>query len=136
MNNFVGIDVSKANLDWAIHQGREGRVQNRKVQIRRLVTQLQKLHPTLVVVESTGGYERALIEALQEAHVPVAHVNPWRVRRFGEGLGQLAKTDPIDARILARFADQAVYKDPQEVARLREEFDRLKTDLAAAARSI
>jgi transposase len=107
MNDFVGIDVSKANLDWAIHQGPEGRVQNRKIQIRRLVIKLQKLQPTLVVVESTGGYERALIEALQEAHVPVAHVNPWRVRRFGEGLGQLAKTDPIDARILARFADQA-----------------------------
>jgi transposase len=71
---------------------------------------VQQLHPTAVrrvVVESTGGYERKLVAALQSAGIPVALVNPWRVRRFGEGLGLLAKTDPIDARLLARFARQA-----------------------------
>jgi len=106
MDAFVGIDVSKAHLDWAIHPAEQGRVANRAPGIRKLVAKLQELGPTLVAVESTGGYERALVEALQAAGVPVALVNPWRVRRFGEGLGVLAKTDPIDARILARFADQ------------------------------
>lgn len=107
MATFVGIDVSKGKLDWAVHHGAEGSTGNHKRGIRRLVAQLQPLRPTLVAVESTGGYERALLEELQQAGVPVALVNPWRVRRFAEGLGELAKTDPIDARLLARFADQA-----------------------------
>jgi transposase len=61
----------------------------------------------LIVVEFTGGYERALTEALSEAGMPVVLVNPWRVRRFGKGLGVLAKTDPIDARILALYGERA-----------------------------
>jgi transposase len=61
----------------------------------------------LIVVESTGGYERALTEALSGANLPVALVNPWRVRRFGEGLGVLAKTDPLDAQILALYGERA-----------------------------
>jgi transposase len=69
-----------------------------------MVAKLQCLEATLIVVESTGGYERALTESLSEAGLPVALVNPWRVRRFGEGLGVLAKTDPLDARILALWA--------------------------------
>jgi transposase len=106
MEAFVGIDVSKAHLDCAIDHAELGRVANRAPAIRKLVAKLQELGPTLVAVESTGGYERALVEALQAAGVPVALVNPWRVRRFGEGLGELAKTDAIDARLLARFAEQ------------------------------
>jgi transposase len=59
------------------------------------------------VIESTGGYEKALVVALCEAGLSVALVNPWRVRRFGEGLGILAKTDPLDARILALYGERA-----------------------------
>jgi transposase len=72
-----------------------------------MVAKLQCLEATLIVVESTGGYERALTEALSEAGLPVVLVNPWRVRRFGEGLGVLAKTDPLDARILALYGERA-----------------------------
>jgi transposase len=72
-----------------------------------MVAKLRSLEATLIVVESTGGYERALTEALSEANLPVVLVNPWRVRRFREGLGVLAKTDPIDARILALYGERA-----------------------------
>jgi len=77
------------------------------------VASLKKLSFSLVVVESTGGYERRLIEALDRHSIPVALVNPWRVRRFGEGLGVLAKTDPLDARVLAIFGERAT--PPQRV---------------------
>jgi transposase len=105
---FVGVDVSKKHLDWAI--GREGnvdRVANTPAGVRRLAAELSKLDLELVVVESTGGYERALTEGLCSANLPVVLVNPWRVRRFGEGLGVLAKTDPLDARVLALFGERA-----------------------------
>ncbi len=105
---FVGVDVSKKHLDWAI--GREGnvdRVANTPAGVRRLAAELSKLDLELVVVESTGGYERALTEGLSSANLPVVLVNPWRVRRFGEGLGVLAKTDPLDARVLALFGERA-----------------------------
>lgn len=65
--------------------------------------QLAQLEPDRIVVESTGGYERRLVQALARAGLPVVVVNPRRVRRFGEGLGQLAKTDTLDARLLAHF---------------------------------
>lgn len=108
MGVYVGIDVSKQHLDWA-----EGgavaveRVPNTASGIRGLRKQLCDLEVALVVVESTGGYERALTEALAEAGLPVVLVNPWRVRRFGEGLGVLAKTDPLDARVLALYGERA-----------------------------
>jgi transposase len=67
----------------------------------------RKLELESIIVESTGGYERRLTEALTAAGLPVILVNPWRVRRFGEGLGVLAKTDPLDARMLAMFGERA-----------------------------
>jgi transposase len=72
-----------------------------------LVARLAKASVDRIVVESTGGYERALTEALSAAGLPIVLVNPWRVRRFGEGLGVLAKTDPLDARVLALFGERA-----------------------------
>jgi transposase len=108
MGGCVGVDVSKHSLDWV--SGGEGdvaRVPNTPVGVRRLVAQLRKLELGLVVVESTGGYERTLTQALSKAGLPVVLVNPWRVRRFGEGLGVLAKTDPLDARILALYGERA-----------------------------
>ena len=108
MGVFVGIDVSKQQMDWVL--GAEGNVErnpNSSAGIRWLVTKLKKVEVTSIIVESTGGYERALTEALSAADLPVILVNPWRVRRFGEGLGVLAKTDPLDARVLALFGERA-----------------------------
>ena len=105
---FVGVDVSKGQLDWAAGEdGEVDRVPNTTAGVRRLITKLGKLEVELIVVESTGGYERRLTEKLQEVNLPVVLVNPWRVRRFGEGLGVLAKTDPLDARMLAMYGERA-----------------------------
>lgn len=104
----VGVDVSKDHLDWAASaQSAVERVPNHAAGIRRLVKVLRKLEPERVVVEATGGYERALVGAAVRAGLPVVVVNPWRVRRFGEGLGVLAKTDGIDAQLLALFGERA-----------------------------
>lgn len=108
MGVYVGVDVSKQHLDWAV--GAEGvvdQVPNSRAGVRQLVTALGRIELESIVVESTGGYERVLTEALAAAALPVVLVNPWRVRRFGEGLGVLAKTDPLDARVLAMFGERA-----------------------------
>jgi len=108
MGSCIGVDVSKHHFDWVAGGfGNVARMPNTPVGVRRLVAKLRSLEATRIVVESTGGYERALTEALSEAGLPVVLVNPWRVRRFGEGLGVLAKTDPIDARILALYGERA-----------------------------
>ncbi len=108
MENCVGVDVSKHHLDWALGgEGSVARVPNTPAGVRRMVAKIQNWEVALIIVESTGGYERVLTEALTEADLPVVLVNPWRVRRFGEGLGVLAKTDPLDARILALYGERA-----------------------------
>jgi transposase len=108
MGVFVGVDVSKQHLDWATGGDSDvERLPNTAAGIRRLAARLAKLDLELIVVESTGGYERALTEKLFEGGLPVVLVNPWRVRRFGEGLGVLAKTDPLDARMLALYGERA-----------------------------
>jgi transposase len=106
----IGVDVSKLHLDWAAHgDPRVRRATNDRSGVAPLVVELRRLGPTRVVIESTGGYERRLLQALVAAGLPAVRVNPWRVRRFGEGLGVLAKTDPIDARLLARFGTVAEF---------------------------
>lgn len=108
MDVCVGIDVSKQHLDWVLGaEGNGERAANSPAGVRRLVARLRKIELASIIVESTGGYERALTEALTAADLPVILVNPWRVRRFGEGLGILAKTDPLDARVLALFGERA-----------------------------
>ena len=109
MGVSVGIDVSKQHLDWALgSEATAVRIRNTGAEIQRLVRQLAKeRNLERIIVESTGGYERALTEALSEAGLPVLVVNPWRVRRLGEGLGILAKTDSIDAHVLALFGERA-----------------------------
>lgn len=104
-DTFVGIDVSKAQLDVAVDGERAGQqVLNDERGIGGLVRQWQATPPTLVVVEATGGYELALVGALGAAGIPVVVVNPRQVRDFARATGQLAKTDRIDAQVLARFA--------------------------------
>lgn len=129
----VGIDVAKSELAFALGpQAPVERVANDARGIRKLVRTLQRSSPALVVVESTGGYERALITALLDAKLSVALVNPWRVRRLGESLGVLAKTDPIDARLLARFGEIA---KPRPLP-CRSEGDRLRADLVGRRRQL
>lgn len=103
---FVGIDVSKAQLDVAIRPtGERESVANDKVGIKALVKRLAKIQPTLIVLEATGGYERQVTRALVSADLPVVVVNPRQVRDFAKATGQLAKTDSIDAAVLAHFAE-------------------------------
>src|SRR5215210_3308499 len=103
---FVGIDVAKASLDLAVRPaGAHERLAHDEAGLAQLVAQLQALRPTLVVLEATGGLEVPLAAALATAGLPVAVVNPRQVRDFAKAVGQLAKTDALDAQLLARFAE-------------------------------
>lgn len=101
---YVGIDVSAATLDVAVHEGPVTQRGNDPRGIAAVVEQLQALPATLVVLEATGAYHRDVTSALVAAGVPVAVVNPRQVRDFARSTGQLAKTDRLDAAVLARFA--------------------------------
>lgn len=105
---FVGIDVSRRHLDVAVW-GQEGAWQqpNNDQDIRAVVEKLTELGPTLIVLEASGGWEMSLVAELAFANLPVAVVNPTRLRSFARATGQLAKTDKIDAAMQAWFA-QAV----------------------------
>lgn len=103
---FVGIDVSKAWLEVAGRpEPAPSRVANDPTGIATLVADLRALAPELVVLEATGGLEWPVVAALQVAGLPVAVVNPRQVRDFARATGQLAKTDRLDAALLARFAE-------------------------------
>ncbi len=104
---FVGIDVSAAHLDMAVAPTRASwQVTNDEAGIVTVVEQLQGLEPALVVLEATGGLQLPLAAALATAGVPVAVVNPRQVRAFARATGKLAKTDKLDAQLLAQFAQQ------------------------------
>jgi transposase len=112
---FVGIDVAKAQLDIAVRPtGERWSVPNDEAGIPPLVAQLQALAPTLIVLEATGGFQRAVVAALTVAGLPVVVANPRQTRDFAKATGQLAKTDALDARALAHFAD-AVRPTPRPV---------------------
>lgn len=103
---FVGIDVAKAQLDVALRPSGERRaVATDASGVETLVDWVQTLHPTLIVLEATGGLERAVTSALAAAGLPVVVVNPRQARDVARATGQLAKTDALDARALAHFAD-------------------------------
>jgi transposase len=104
---FVGLDVSKTEIEGVARPGDAVlRVPHTDDGIAGLVAKLQELRPTLVVLEATGGYEVNLSTALAIAGLPVAIVNPRQVRDFAKALGRLAKTDAIDAHVLALFAER------------------------------
>ncbi len=110
---YVGIDVAKATLDVAVRPSHEHwRAANTEAGIAGLTERLRTLHPALVVLEATGGYERAVTAALAVAGVPVVVVNPRQVRDCAKATGKLAKTDVLDADALAHFAD-AVRPEPR-----------------------
>jgi transposase len=102
---FVGIDVSKDNLDVATFTtNKEWRFSNDETGIGKLTEVMKALSPTLVVMESTGGYETSSAYALFEAGIPCSVVNPREVRDFARATKKLAKTDTIDAHVLAHFS--------------------------------
>src|SRR5215207_5811298 len=120
-SSYVGIDVSKDRLDVAVlGERQETQVENSREGIARLVEQMQDLQPELIVVEATGGYQRAVVEALFWAGLAVAVVNPARVRQFARACGLLAKTDKLDAQVLAVFGERVQprrYEGKSEAAR-------------------
>jgi transposase len=114
---FVGIDVSKKSLDGCIRGQRSFQHDNATKGIAQVVTLLQEHPVALVVVEATGGLEVPVVRALQKVGIPVAVVNPRQARDFAKSTGRLAKTDKIDAEVLAHFAE-AIRPEPRP---LREE---------------
>jgi transposase len=102
---YIGIDVSKRTLDICEHgETKSHHMKNTAAEIAKLCTKLTQKGEVLVAVEATGGYERLVVRMLNRAGIAVAVVNPTRVRRFAEGVGQLAKTDRIDAQMIAYYA--------------------------------
>ena len=105
-SQWIGIDVSKATLDVAVQpSGAQWSVANRAAPIEALVEQLTAVGPERIVVEASGSYETPLVAALASAQLPVVVVNPRQVRDFARATGQLAKTDRLDAQVLARFGE-------------------------------
>jgi transposase len=103
--SFIGIDVSKQLLEVGVHQSDyHFRCPNEPKKFPALISELISLRPARIVLEATGGLERPLLQALQAIGLPVVVINPRQVRDFAKALGLLAKTDRLDARVLAHFA--------------------------------
>lgn len=109
---FVGIDVSKDILDVAIHNGKKGSFPNTDQGFEEVYAFIAPFCPALVVIEATGGYQFRVVEHLALHAIPVAVVNPRQVRDFAKATGKLAKTDRIDAAVIAHFGE-AVKPKPQ-----------------------
>jgi transposase len=121
---FVGIDISKEHLDIAVRPtGQKWRMNNNDADISSLAERLKTLAPTLIVVEATGGLEMPLANTLAAEALPLVVVNPRQVRDFAKSLGLLAKTDSLDADVLAHFAE-AVKPTPRKLP--DEESQKLK----------
>lgn len=113
---FIGIDVSKDRLDVHVQPiGRAFAVPRTDAGVEQLLTELRVLAPMLVVLEATGGFELTVAAALAGASLPLAVVNPRQIRDFARATGRLAKTDTLDAQIIALFAER-VRPEPRPVA--------------------
>jgi transposase len=118
--SFIGIDVSKEQLEVAGHESEyKFRCPNKISSFGQLIAELIVLRPTLIVLEATGGLEIPVVNALHAVGLPVVVVNPRQVRDFAKALGQLAKTDRLDARVLAHFA--AAIKPPLRPIKSKDE---------------
>src|SRR3954462_3549969 len=103
---FVGIDVAKHRLEVHLRpSGESFTIDYREEEVAALVERLLPLEPTLIVLEATGGLEVRLAAALAATALPVAVVNPRQVRSFARAMGRLAKTDRLDAKVIAHFAE-------------------------------
>jgi transposase len=134
MNSItVGIDVSKDRLDVAVRPSAELFAVERNARgVEALVARLLELSPRIVALEATGGFETVVAAALASAGLPVVVVNPAQIRAFAKAIGQRAKTDPIDAAVIAHFAE-ATNLEPRP---LPDEATRLLADLVARRRQI
>lgn len=133
MEIFIGVDVSKDRLDVHVLPAGEAFAVARDGEgVEALAGRLAALGPALVALEATGGFERVVAAGLLGAGLPVAVVNPAQVRAFAQALGQRAKTDPIDAAVIARFA-AAVKPAPRP---LPDAQTRLLADMVARRRQI
>lgn len=104
---FIGIDIAKNHLDVAVAPEKQHfRVPNTQAGLTTLVHRLQALQPAIILLEASGGYEFLLVAALREAELPASFINPLQVRQFARSLGITAKTDRLDARVLALFAEK------------------------------
>lgn len=125
---FIGINVALDKLDLARSDSSQLlTVPNDLGGIARIVATLLAAKPTTIVVEATGGLERQLVAALLDAGLPVAVVNPAQVRHFAKGLGILAKTDAIDARVLVEFARRASVRLAEKRSKNQVELQALVT---------
>lgn len=130
---YVGIDVSKAQLDVHVYPSGEAFAVTRDGKgLEELIDRLRTLSPALVAVEATGGFETVVAAALAGAKLPLAVINPAQIRHFAQAIGKRAKTDPIDAAVIARFAE-AVKPEPRPVP---DEQARLLSELVARRRQI
>ncbi|BFU89283.1 MAG: IS110 family transposase [Nitrospira sp.] len=102
---FVGMDVSQDTVDVAVHPGTAFQITNDELGVAEAVKRLQAVQPTLIGLEATGGLEVPLAGALAAVDLPVVVINPRQVRDFARATGQLAKTDRLDAQVLAHFAE-------------------------------
>jgi transposase len=129
----IGIDVAKDRLDVAVRPSGEALVVARTgAGISELVAKLTRLGPRLVAIEATGGFETTVAAGLAAANLPVLVVNPAQVRAFARALGKRAKTDPIDAAVIAHFAE-ATKAEPRQ---LPDDMTRLLADLVTRRRQI
>jgi transposase len=118
--SFIGIDVSKQLLEVAAHESDyRFRCANKVSAFGALVAELIGLRPALIVLEATGGLETRVVSALHAVGLPVVVINPRQVRDFAKALGQLAKTDRLDARVLAHYA--AAIKPPLRPIKAKEQ---------------
>jgi transposase len=121
-NHFVGIDVAKLHLDVAGLDGSKTcRIANSAKGMAELIARLVLLDQPLIIMEATGGYERLCADMLAEAGFAVAVINPRQVRSFSRSAGKLAKTDQIDARMLARYGEQLAPKQRHQADPARRE---------------
>ena len=151
---YVGVDVAKARLDVSVRpSGDKWNVPRDEEGVRQLVSRLKTLKPVMVLLEASGGLELPLVAALAAEAVPVAVVNPRQVRDFAKATGKLAKTDALDAAVLAHFAEvvrppvrplrdhetqalsSLVARRHQVMAMLVSEKNRLGSDAATAVRT-
>ena len=132
-NVYVGIDVSKERLDIGIAGENESwEVSNDPEGIRKLRVKMGRIKPAMIVMEASGGFEREVYYGMLEAGYPTVVVNPTRVRHYAKAIGQYAKTDQIDAQVIACFG-----KDIPQVVRpvQTDEQERLAALLARRKKS-
>jgi transposase len=133
MGTYVGIDVSKDRLDiHVLPQGEAFSVERNGKGLAELVLRLAALKPNLIAVEATGGFEATTAAAIAAAGLPLAVINPAQIRHYAQALGKRAKTDPIDAEVIARFAADV----KPEARALPDETTQMLADLIARRRQI